>query len=850
MNRLQRILARLLNPRARLASLPGAAARAADAEADHLETPHPAVTWRFRLHHILTNIPLLVGGIIVLGLFLVILFGPLWAPRNPYIAGQHIVPHYDAASGEWISPPLAPSPEFPLGTNQWGNDILSMLLYGARNTLIAAAFIAMVRLLLGLILGAYAGWHEGRWPDQIVMGAVGVVTAVPMLISSAILIFALDIRRGLPVFIAALALVGWTEIAQYVRSEFLVLRKMPFIEGARAVGAPDLAIAVRHILPNLLPQLLVITFLEVGAVLMLLGELAFIGVFIGGGTSIGLGDEITGVTVVNLANVPEWGAMLAEGYRWLRAKPFIVFPPAFAFFIAVVGFNALGEGLRRLLDRHHLNTGFLLRRRMLLVVAALTAATVFIINNTGPAPWFARVAQAFDGENAYTHARELAAIDRRGAGQEGAAAAAAYIADSFAAYGLRPGWKEDGYIYPLETTLVRPRRPPLLALTDDTGQTLHTFRHQLDFGYTIEGHGGGGDVTLPLTFVGFRGSTGSYDWDAFVGLDLRERIVLLLAGNAPLNFAEEARIRGARGILWVVEDRPAAVRSQNQLADPEQVYLRRPHIPIFRIRPAVADALLAPAGLSQADLFQGAPDRRGPGWFTRDLDTYARLSLDLAQPQTVSAPAVLGVLPGTDYEIKNEMVVLFAGYDSLPADPGGAAHPAANDSASATATLLEIARVWQEQQLEPRRTVLFVAWGATFLEEPGAARLLNDDLAFSHLPANEVGAFGPAVVVQLENLGAGGDALQLSPQSDRRLALFFENLGREEGVPVHTAPPAATLTRARLRVADAAWIGLARAGGALPPHLDTIARLDEQKLQTAGELLSHALTTIVREHDY
>jgi ABC-type dipeptide/oligopeptide/nickel transport system permease subunit len=69
----------------------------------------------------------MIGGIIVLGLFLIVLFGPLWAPINPYIAGQHVVPHVDPDSGEWIDPPLNPSAEFPLGTDEWGNDILSML---------------------------------------------------------------------------------------------------------------------------------------------------------------------------------------------------------------------------------------------------------------------------------------------------------------------------------------------------------------------------------------------------------------------------------------------------------------------------------------------------------------------------------------------------------------------------------------------------------------------------------------------------------------------------------------------------------------------------------------------------
>ena len=222
---------------------------------------HPSQTRkRPRLRSVLTNFPLMFGGIIVLSLFLIVLFGPLFAPSNPYITGQVVRPHYDAEKKEWISPPLSPSPEHPLGTDQWGNDILSFLLFGARNTLVACAFITMVRILLGILLGAIAGWNENLLSDRLIMGVISAISAVPMLISSMILVYALDIRRGLPVFIVALSALGWAEIAQYIRSEFLILKKMPFIEGARAVGAKDFAIAIRHIIPNILPQILILFF--------------------------------------------------------------------------------------------------------------------------------------------------------------------------------------------------------------------------------------------------------------------------------------------------------------------------------------------------------------------------------------------------------------------------------------------------------------------------------------------------------------------------------------------------------------------------------------------------------------
>ena len=220
----------------------------------------PRARKRSVFKEVLSNFPLMFGGIIVFGLLLIVLFGPIFAPTNPYITGQAVGTYYDGEKGEWISPPLSPSPEHPLGTDQWGNDILSFLLYGARNTLVACAFITMVRIILGLLLGAVAGWNENQLSDKLITGIISALSAVPLLISSMVLVYALDIRRGLPVFIAALSVLGWTEIAQYIRSEFLVLKRRPFIESARAVGAKDFAIAVRHVIPNILPQILILSF--------------------------------------------------------------------------------------------------------------------------------------------------------------------------------------------------------------------------------------------------------------------------------------------------------------------------------------------------------------------------------------------------------------------------------------------------------------------------------------------------------------------------------------------------------------------------------------------------------------
>ncbi len=832
MSWLKGLLWSVLSPRADLGHL---------ASPDTPEHPHRRLDPRDLL-----SPPFVVGTLTVLGLFALVLFGPLWAPENPYVSGQHIVPHYDVSRGERVQPPLAPSREYPLGTDRWGNDLLSLLMHGARNTLVACAFITTVRVLLGMVLGAWAGWGEGTTVDRLVMGLIGVTTAVPTLVSSMVLIYALDIRRGLPVFIVALSAVGWTEIAQYVRSEFLLLRKAPYIEGARTVGLSGFAIAVRHVLPNVVPQMLVVAFLEMAAVMMLLGELGFIGVYIGGGSRIEVDTGAFTPEMATLIEVPEWGAMLADGYRWLRSKPFVIMPPALAFFVAVVGFNALGEGLRRLVEARSLNTAFLLRKRMMLVIGGLLLATVFVMNNTGPAPWFAKVAGAFSGERALAHVRALSAMAGRGPGQAPHSAAAGYIEGKFREYGLEPGWQGASYVYPVPTTLALPLAQPELSVLKEDGSVPVSFSHQVDYGFVTEGHGGSGEVVAPLTLIGFQHLQGGGSWESYRGLDLRGRIVLLVEGNAPPGFATEALIRGAQAVLWVTSDARDAVRSQTRVDT--RTALVRPQIPILRIRPSVAEALLEGEASGLPDLLAGeGADQSGHGWFARDLDAQVRVSVSLDVPREIELPCLLGYKPGSDYDLAGELIVLVSYYDGLGTDPDGTVYPAANDNASGVGTLLELARLWDQQDLDARRSVLFVAWPAGTLEDSGLTAFLRTTTNYRFLPA--LAPNRPAVVVQLGGVGAGGDVLQLDPRSNRRLRDLFTEAAVQVGVAV-VSEETADANLQELALPQVPSIGMTWISARVSPELDTVDRVRQDKLQPVGEVLALVLTQMVRQARY
>jgi len=842
--RVRDLFSKILNPRSDLSELPRLLSEE-DFVAERAERRKKSL-----LKAVFTNVPLLLGTVIVLALFLVVLFGPALAPQNPYLTGRPITPHFDRELDQFIQPPLPPSEEFPLGTDRWGIDLLSLLMHGARNTLVACAFITMARVFLGLALGGLAGWNEGRAADQIVMGIIGVITSLPLLVSSMILIYALDIRRGLPVFIIALSIMGWTEIAQYTRSEFLVLKKMPYIEGAEAVGLPALAKAVRHVLPNVLPQLLVITFLEMGAVMMLLGELGFVGVYIGGGSRISIEVAVEVNQIFHLVEIPEWGAMLAEGFTYLRSKPFVVFPPALAFFIAVLGFNTLGEGLRRHIEVYGLNTAVLLRKRMLLIVFALSMATVYIIQRTGPAPWFTKVAMAFNGERAYQEAQTLAEMSGRGHGQEGGAEAVDYIAERFESFGLDPGRMHNSYIYSIESQLVRPIQQPELALLNPDGSEAVKFIHQEDFGFVIAGHGGDGQVEAPLTFIGFRGDA-ELPPQAYKGLDLRGRIILLQEGNAPEDFPTEALIRGAQGILWIKQESGDTLRSEMIYIGEDHDFVRSPTLPIFQIGPAVAQTILSDDGLAIPDLFQSEmADAVGDGWFRRDLAPKIRMRLDLTEPQDYLVKNVIGYHPGSDFDHAGELLVLFANYDGLGIDPDGTVYPAANHNSSGVAMLLEIAHLWQEQSLDPRRPVLFIVWGTGTQGFAGVDEFLTESKNFRHLASmNPNARVLPRVVFNLDNVGAGEAVLQVTGNAPARyLDVLRETVAERE---VDLVAPEAFAQSFRIGSGtDPPWMHLGWVHADLAPQEDVIGRLDVERFQDFGEVFALMMAKIVRQTNY
>lgn len=275
----------------------------------------PRVRSCSRLRALRSDRTAMLGLTILLLLAVAVVFGPALAPHDPAIT----------------EPALrfsSPSADHPLGTDHIGRDVLSRLLYGARLSLGSAVVAALAVGVLGLGLGMAAGYFRGA-VDAVVSRAVDILLAFPTLLLALVVVGALG--AGLRNILVAVVVAWWASYARVVRGVTFSEREKPYVESARALGASGWRIIRRHVLPNIVAPIVVLTTLDMGAILLAVSALSFLGLGVEAGT-------------------PEWGAMLAEARTYMRRAPQLMFYPGAAIFLAVLGFNLLGDGLRDVLD--------------------------------------------------------------------------------------------------------------------------------------------------------------------------------------------------------------------------------------------------------------------------------------------------------------------------------------------------------------------------------------------------------------------------------------------------------------------------------------------------------------------
>jgi len=281
-----------------------------------LDTPEIASTASSRrLSRALRRPEIAVGGALLVCFLLAALLAPLLSPADPL--AQNVV--------DGLRPP---STEYLLGTDKLGRDILSRVLYGARISLLVGAVVVAVAGTIGTLLGVAAGYWGG-WIDEAIMRITDIFFAFPALILAMAIAGALgpSLRNALIAIVA----VSWPVYARLMRGQVLALREREWILAARAVGVGEPSIVLRHLLPNTLAPLLVQTSFDMGAAIIAVAGLSFIG----------FGAQ---------PPTPEWGAMVSEGRNYLATQWWLATMPALAILLVVGAFNLVGDGLRDALD--------------------------------------------------------------------------------------------------------------------------------------------------------------------------------------------------------------------------------------------------------------------------------------------------------------------------------------------------------------------------------------------------------------------------------------------------------------------------------------------------------------------
>lgn len=252
----------------------------------------------------------------ILGFFIIAaLFAGYIAPHNPEKANLELRLK-------------EPCKEFPLGTDDLGRCILSRIIFGSRVSLSVGLLVVSSSLILGLTIGTLSGYYGG-WVDEIVMRMVDAFLAFPSLL------LALGIAglfgAGFVNLVIALIVVDWASYARLARSSVIAIKEQEYIKAAKGLGAGDLHVILRHVIPNIISPLIVMATMGIGYVILSAAGLSFLGFGVQPPT-------------------PEWGSMLSEGKVYIRSAPYIMIFPGLAIMLVVLAFNYLGDELRDVID--------------------------------------------------------------------------------------------------------------------------------------------------------------------------------------------------------------------------------------------------------------------------------------------------------------------------------------------------------------------------------------------------------------------------------------------------------------------------------------------------------------------
>ena len=288
---------------------------------DFVSEDRRAMRWRKILRKLIENKSAIFGLIMVLGVIFCAVLAPVISPHDPILQDveKRLIPPVGQEGAD---------PSYLLGTDHLGRDIVSRLIYGARISIVVSVSAVALSAVLGTLIGLLSGFYGGK-VDNIFMRIADVQLAFPFILLAIAIIAVLG--PDLQNIIITMAITGWVIYARVVRAEVLSLREKEFITSVKALGGSNGRIIFRHLLPNVVPPIIVIVTLEMARMIIMEAALSFLGLGIQPPT-------------------PTWGGMLADGRVYLVTSWWLATFPGLVIMLVVLGINLLGNWLRDMLD--------------------------------------------------------------------------------------------------------------------------------------------------------------------------------------------------------------------------------------------------------------------------------------------------------------------------------------------------------------------------------------------------------------------------------------------------------------------------------------------------------------------